>query len=51
MDRGLQSAKTMMNFDENSIKFIVRLKENRKFEEIESFLSSESPQKQEQLKL
>ncbi|HAO09528.1 MAG TPA: IS4 family transposase [Chryseobacterium sp.] len=42
MDRGLQSAKTMMNFDENSVKFIVRLKENRKFEEKESFLTAQS---------
>ena len=42
MDRGLQSAKTMMNFDDNSVKFIVRLKENRKFEEKESFLTTQS---------
>lgn len=51
MDRGLQSAKTMMNFDENSVKFIVRLKENRKFEEMESFLTSESIRKWDEWEL
>ncbi|WP_312394072.1 IS4 family transposase [Chryseobacterium sp.] len=51
MDRGLQSAKTMMNFDQNSIKFIIRLKENRKFEEIESFLPSENTRKWDEWKL
>ncbi|WP_449387048.1 IS4 family transposase [Chryseobacterium lineare] len=45
MDRGVQSARTMKNFDENGVKFIVRLKENRKFEEVASFLNSEYEQK------
>ena len=39
IDRGLQSTRVMKDFDEKSVKFIIRSKmENRKFEEIESFL-------------
>jgi len=44
IDRGVQSARTMKDFDENGVKFIVRLKENRKFEEIESFFNPEDKQ-------
>ena len=40
IDRGLQSARTMKEFEEKSVKFIIRSKENRKFEEIESFLKN-----------
>lgn len=47
IDRGLQSTRTMKDFDEKSVKFIIRSKENRKFEEIESFLDSENPVKWE----
>lgn len=43
IDRGLQSTRTMKEFEEKCIKFIVRSKENRKFEEIESFLTTENP--------
>ena len=43
IDRGLQSTRTMKEFEEKCIKFIVRSKENRKFEEIESFLKAENP--------
>jgi len=35
----------MKDFDEKSVKFIIRSKENRKFEEVESFLKSENIQK------
>ncbi|RZK46403.1 MAG: IS4/IS5 family transposase, partial [Pedobacter sp.] len=38
IDRGLQSTRKMQEFDENSVKFIIRSKENRKIEELESFL-------------
>lgn len=43
IDRGLQSTRTIKEFEEKDLKFIVRAKENRKFEEIESFLKPESP--------
>ncbi|WP_426476387.1 IS4 family transposase [Chryseobacterium sp. CBSDS_008] len=43
IDRGLQSTRTMKEFEEKCIKFIVRSKENRKFEEIGSFLKAENP--------
>ncbi|WP_300686432.1 IS4 family transposase, partial [Chryseobacterium sp.] len=42
IDRSLQSTRTIKEFEEKDIKFIVRSKENRKFEEIESFLKPES---------
>jgi transposase len=45
IDRGLQSTRTMKEFSENSVKFIIRAKENRKFEELESLLSSKTIQK------
>lgn len=45
IDRGLQSTRTMVEFEGKSIKFIIRSKENRKFEEIESFLQTEKPLK------
>ncbi|TDE03636.1 IS4 family transposase [Flavobacterium sandaracinum] len=45
IDRGLQSTRTMKDFDEKSVKFIIRSKENRKFEEIESFLETVKPLK------
>ena len=45
VDRGIQSANTMRIFDDRQIKFIIRLKENRNFEEIESFLDENNPQK------
>lgn len=38
VDRGLQSTRVMNDFENQSVKFIIRSKENRKFEEIESFL-------------
>lgn len=40
IDRGLQSVRVMKEFDEKSVKFIIRSKENRKFDELESFLNS-----------
>jgi transposase len=43
IDRGIQSARTMKDFEEKGLKFIIRSKENRKFEEMESFLETESP--------
>lgn len=51
IDRGLQSTRTMKEFDEKSVKFIIRSKENRKFEEIESLLNSEDIPKWEDWKV
>lgn len=45
IDRGLQSTRTMKEFEQNSVKFIIRAKENRKFTEMESFLDSKNIQK------
>ncbi|WP_282630049.1 IS4 family transposase [Empedobacter sedimenti] len=45
IDRGLQSTRAMKDFDGRSIKFIIRSKENRKFEELESFLEETNVQK------
>ena len=45
IDRGLQSTRTMKDFEEKSLKFIIRSKENRKFEETESFIEVENPVK------
>lgn len=42
IDRGLQSTRTMKHFEEKSVKFIIRSKENRKFEELESFLDEKN---------
>lgn len=42
IDRGLQSTRTMKDFEERSVKFIIRSKENRKFEEIESFMGEDN---------
>ena len=51
IDRGLQSTRTMKEFDKESIKFIIRSKENRKFEEIETYLDLENPLKWEDWRL
>ncbi|MFW2135469.1 IS4 family transposase [Chryseobacterium sp. TY4] len=45
IDRGLQSTRAMKDFDGRSIKFIIRSKENRKFEELDSFLDPKNVQK------
>ncbi len=45
IDRGLQSTRTMKDFQEKHLKFIIRSKENRKFEETESFLETGNPLK------
>lgn len=45
IDRGLQSTRVMKDFEDKSLKFIIRSKENRKFEEIESFLDDKKNQK------
>lgn len=39
MDRGLQSTRTMKSFSKNSVIFICRAKENRKYVELDSFLT------------
>lgn len=39
LDRGLQSTRTMKDFNTNAITFICRAKENRKYIELESFLT------------
>lgn len=39
IDRGLQSTKTMNSFKQDRITFICRAKENRKYEELESFIT------------
>ena len=47
IDRGLQSTRTMKEFEEKSVKFIIRSKENRKHEEVASFLDENKSQKWE----
>ena len=42
LDRGLQSARNMRDFSEDNIPFIARVKENRKYVELESNLSTET---------
>lgn len=43
LDRGLQSAKKMQSFSKEDITFISRIKENRKYKEIESLMTDETP--------
>lgn len=43
IDRGIQSTRTMKDFEEKLLKFIIRSKENRKYEEIESFIKTGNP--------
>lgn len=45
IDRGLQSTRVMKEFDQKAVKFIIRSKENRKFEELESFLNPKNTPK------
>lgn len=45
IDRGLQSTRTMKDFEEKSLKFIIRSREKRKFEEITSFIETKIPVK------
>ena len=40
IDRGLQSTRTMKNFSENKIAFVIRSKENRKYIEKENLYVS-----------
>ena len=42
LDRGLQSARNMQNFSNQKIAFIARIKENRKYVELESLLSKQT---------
>ena len=42
VDRGMQSARAMMAFNDQKVTFICRAKENRKFVEIESFMGANS---------
>ena len=42
MDRGLQSARNMSDFSSDNIAFIARIKENRKYVELESLLTEQS---------
>lgn len=42
LDRGLQSTRTMKSFDKESVQFIVRAKENRKYIELDSLLKDGS---------
>lgn len=51
IDRGLQSTRAMKDFDEKSVRFIIRSRENRKFEEVMSLLNTENPMKWEDWKL
>jgi hypothetical protein len=39
LDRGLQSARTMKGFNQNDVTFICRAKEDRKYVELESFIT------------
>ncbi|WP_231428005.1 IS4 family transposase, partial [Pedobacter sp. Leaf250] len=45
IDRGLQSTRKMQEFDEHSVKFIIRSKENRKIEELASLIEPGNIQK------
>ena len=38
IDRGIQSTRTMKDFTQKNIKFVIRSKENRKYEEIKSLI-------------
>jgi hypothetical protein len=42
MDRGLQSTRNMKGFSDESIRFIVRAKENRKYVELESLMDRDT---------
>ena len=42
LDRGLQSTRTMKEFDKESVRFIVRAKENRKYVELDSLIKNDS---------
>jgi transposase len=42
IDRGLQSTRTMRDFSQQDIAFVARLKENRKFQELESLINQNS---------
>lgn len=42
LDRGLQSTRTMNDFNKKSIKFICRAKENRKYEEQKSLIAADT---------
>ena len=41
MDKGLGSARRMKNFDDQGIFFVIRVKENRRYEEIKSFIEKD----------
>jgi len=41
LDRGLQSTRTMKNFTDNSVTFICRAKENRKYVTLETFITTD----------
>lgn len=41
IDRGLQSTRTMKDFSQKNVKFVIRSKENRKHQEIESLIKEE----------
>lgn len=38
IDRGIQSTRTMKDFDQKNVKFVIRARENRKHEELESLI-------------
>jgi hypothetical protein len=42
IDRGVQSARTMKGFSKESIPFIIRAKENRKYVELDSFIKDDT---------
>ncbi len=42
LDRGLQSTRTMKAFNKESVQFIVRTKENRKYVELDSLITDDS---------
>lgn len=41
MDKGLGSARRMKDFDDQGIFFVIRVKENRKYEEVKSFIEKD----------
>jgi len=43
LDRGLQSTRNMQSFSKEKITFIARIKENRKYEELEPLITDKTP--------
>jgi len=42
VDRGLQSSKNMQSFSDNEVKFVCRLKEKRRYKELDTFITDKT---------